>query len=130
MSEFDERRKEARKLVMAFTPVYDADKGKILGYLRDLTLQGALIIGEKTLEVGTQTTLKFDLPGDLPKVSAKHLIISARVVRCVEDESPNSYQLGFEFIDVNLEHTDVIEAILERYHFRHRRYDWQDPGAI
>ena len=130
MNEFDERRKEPRKLVMAFTPVYDADKGKILGYLRDLTLQGALVIGEKTMETSTQTILKFDLPKDLPKVSAKHLVISARVVRCVEDESPNSYQLGFQFMDVNLEHTDIIEAILERYHFRHRRYDWQDPGAI
>jgi len=130
MSEFDERRKEARKLVIAFTPVYDADKGKILGYLRDLTLQGALVIGEKTLEVDTHTTLKFDLPENLPKVKTQQLIISARVVRCEEDESPNSYRLGFEFIDTTLDQTEIIESILERYHFRHRRYEWQDPGAI
>ena len=130
MSKFDERRKEARKMVMKFTPVYDLDRGKLLGYLHDLTLQGALVLGEKMLEVDTHTTLKFDLPGDLPKVMAKHLIISARVARCVEDESPNSYKLGFEFMDVTLDQTDIIEAVLERYHFRHRRYDWQDPGAI
>jgi len=130
MSEFDERRKEARKLVMKFTPVYDLNQGKLLGYLRDLTLQGALVIGEKTLEVDTLTTLKFDLPGNLPKVRAKHLIISARVARCEEDESQNSYKLGFEFEDANLDQTEIIEAVLERYHFRHRRYDWQDPGAI
>jgi len=130
MSEFDERRKEARKLVMKFTPVYDLNQGKLLGYLRDLTLQGALVMGEKTLEIDTLTTLKFDLPGDLPKVRAKHLIISARVARCEEDESQNSYKLGFEFEDANLDQTEIIEAVLERYHFRHRRYDWQDPGAI
>ena len=130
MSEFDERRKEARKMVMKFTPVYDLDQGKLLGYLHDLTLQGALVIGEKTLEVDTHTTLKFDLPGDLPKITADHLIISARVARCIQDETQNSYKLGFEFMDVTLEHTDIIEAVLERYHFRHRRYDWQDPGAI
>ena len=97
MSEFDERRKEARKMVMKFTPVYDTDSGKLLGYLRDLTLQGALVIGEKTLDVDSLVTLKINLPGDLPKVKAKHLIITARVARCVEDESPNSYKLGFEF---------------------------------
>ena len=130
MSEFDERRKEARKAVMKFTPVYDVDRGILLGYLRDLTLQGALVIGEKTLEVNTPVTLKFKLPEDLPKIKTKHLIISARVARCVEDESPRSFKLGFEFMDVNFEHTDIIEAILERYHFRHRRYQWQDPGAI
>ena len=130
MSEFDERRKETRKMVMKFTPVYDLDRGKLLGYLRDLTLQGALVMGEKTLEVDRLTTLKIDLPGDPPNVEANHLIISARVARCVEDESPNSYQLGFEFKDVTLDQTNIIEAILERYHFRHRRYEWQDPGAI
>ena len=130
MSEFDERRKEARKMVMKFTPVYDLDQGKLLGYLRDLTLQGALVIGEKTMEVNTQVTLNFDLPDDLPNIAAKHLTISARVARCIKDESPNSYKLGFEFKDINSEQTQIIETVLERYHFRHRRYDWQDPGAI
>ena len=126
MSEFDERRKEARKMVMKFTPVYDLENGKLLGYLRDLTLKGALVIGEKTLEVNASITLKFELPN----VTPRPLIISARVARCVKDESPNSYKLGFEFKDVQPEQAVIIEAILERYHFRHRRYDWQDPGAI
>jgi len=130
MSKFDERRKEARKTVMKFTPVYNADNGKLIGYLRDLTLQGTLVIGEKTLEVNTQITLKFNLPEDFSDNLAKHLTISARVARCIEDESPNSYQLGFEFQEINSEQTRIIEALLELYHFRHRRYDWQDPGAI
>ena len=120
MSEFDDRRKEQRKIVMAFTPVYDKKKNVLLGYLRDLTLQGALVIGGKILEVDTNTTLSFELPVDLPKIKAKHLSISARVVRCIEDESPNSYKIGFEFTDVNPEHTKIIEALLERYHFRHK----------
>ena len=130
MSEFDERRKEPRKKVMKFTPVHDADKGKLIGYLQDLTLQGALVIGEKTLEVNTQITLKFNIPENLLDITANHLTISARVARCIKGESPNSYKLGFEFKDINSEQTQIIEALLERYHFRHRRYDWQDPGAI
>ena len=130
MSEFDERRKEARKTVMKFTPVYEADKGKLLGYLRNLTLQGALVIGEKTLESNTYVTLKFELPEELSGMAVKHLIISARVARCEKDESPNSYKLGFEFKDITPEQTHIIEELLERYHFRHRRYEWQDPGAI
>jgi PilZ domain len=130
MNEFDERRNDVRKKVMKFTPVYDLDKGSLLGYLRDLTLKGALVIGEKTMAVDTQTRLAIELPGDIPGITNKRLTISARVARCVDDEGPNSYQLGFEFIDITPEQIQVIEALLERYHFRHRRYKLQDPGAI
>ena len=59
MTDYSNRRKESRKTVMAFTPVYELKQGKLLGYLRDITLQGALVIGEKTLEVNTQTVLDF-----------------------------------------------------------------------
>lgn len=130
MSKFDDRRKEDRKLVMKFTPVYEADNGKLLGYLRDLTLQGALVIGEKKLEVDTLLTLRFNLPDDLLNIAAFNLTVAARVARCIEDETPNSYQIGFEFKDIGLEQTEIIEALLERYHFRHRKFDWQDPGEI
>lgn len=125
MNEFDERRKEPRKTVMKFTPVHDADKGKILGYLSDLTIQGAMVIGGKPLEVNAQIILKFDLPEEMSNIMANHLTIPARVVRCIQDEDPNSYKLGFEFKDINPEQIRIIKALLERYHFRHKRYDWQ-----
>lgn len=130
MNEFDERRNEARKKVVAFTPVYDLNTRKLLGYLRDLTLKGALVIGEKTVAVNTQTKLAIELPGDLPGILNNRLTISARVARCVDDDFPNSYKLGFEFMDITAEQIQVIEALLERYHFRHKRYTLQDPGAI
>ena len=121
MSKFDERRKESRKKVMAFTPVYDLKKGVLLGFLQNLTLQGALVIGEKTLEIDTHTILGLDLPGDLPDIPTNRLTISARVARCIEDEEAvNSYNLGFEFTDIQPEQTRVIEALLERYHFRYK----------
>jgi hypothetical protein len=33
-------------------------------------------------------------------------------------------------MDITAEQIQVIEALLERYHFRHKRYTLQDPGAI
>jgi len=117
-----ERRKESRKKVMAFTPVYDLDKKRLLGYLGDLTLQGAMVIGAKTMEVDKQLTLKIEFQDDLPGIATRHLTIPARVARCDRDESPNSYKIGFEFTDIQLEHYDIIEALLERYHFRHKMF--------
>ena len=115
-----ERRKEDRKKMMAFTPVYDLDRGSLLGYLGNLTLQGAMVIGEKILEVDKQVTLAIEFPGDLPEITASRMVIPARVVRCDRGEYPRSYKIGFEFIDIKPEHTKIIIALLERYHFRHK----------
>lgn len=120
MVEQRERRKEPRKKLMAFTQVYDQPKGSLLGYIRDLTLQGVLVIGEKKLDANTQTTLAFELPGGLPAITATQLSISARVARCDEDESSQTYKIGFEFINVRPEQTEVLQALLERYHFRRK----------
>lgn len=122
MDDYSDRRKETRKKVMAFTTVYDANKNMLLGYLRDLTLQGALVVGEKMLEVDKPITLAIELPGDVPDINVKRLTVSARVARCAEDESPRNYKLGFEFKAVTLEQKHIIEALLERYHFRHKMY--------
>ena len=123
MAELSDRRKESRKVVMAFTPVYDLTNKKLLGYLRDLTLQGAQVNGEKKLVVDTQITLSIQLPEELVEITTRRLNIPARVARCVEDkESPNFYELGFEFKDIQPEQMQIIEALLNRYHFRHRMY--------
>lgn len=115
-----ERRKEDRKKMMAFTPVYDLDRGSLLGYLGDLTIQGAMVIGEKTLEINKQITLAIEFPGNLPEIATSRMVISARVARCDHDEVPQSFKIGFEFVGIKPEHTKVIKALLERYHFRHQ----------
>jgi len=118
-----DRRKEARRVVMAFTPVYNLKNGRILGYLRDLTMKGAQVNGEKKMEIDTHILLSIQLPEDLPKVTAKRMNIEARVARCIATpENPNSFETGFEFKELNLEQTQIISAILERYHFRHKMY--------
>ncbi|MBN1454491.1 MAG: PilZ domain-containing protein [Anaerolineales bacterium] len=120
MNEHSERRKEARKKLMAFTPVHDQDKGILLGYIRDLTLYGILVISEKILDINKQITLAIELPGGLPEITATRMTIPARVVRCMEDESSQTYKIGFEFTDVKPEHLKIIQALLERYHFRYK----------
>lgn len=120
-NDLGDRRREDRKIVMAFTLVYE--NGKLLGYLRDLTLRGAQVNGEKTMKINTQTTLSIDLPGDLPEITVGRLHIPARVVRCQKEEgSETSYEIGFEFKELQQEQIRIIDSILERYHFRHKLY--------
>ena len=113
-----EHRKETRKKLMAFTPVYDAKRKSLLGYIGDLTLLGAMVVGEKSLEINEEAMLKIEFPDNLSDVIATHVTIPARVAWCRHDESPQYFNIGFEFTEVTLQHTKIFQAILERYQFR------------
>ena len=68
MDNHGDRRNEARELVVEFTLVYDSQQGKLLGYLRDLTMKGAQVSGNKELDVNTPVSLDIEIPRDLPDV--------------------------------------------------------------
>lgn len=112
-----ERRKVQRKNLMAYTQVFDLYGGFLLGYLGDLHLHGAMVIGEKSMTENTKLTLAIELP-DLPNISASRITIPARVAWCQQDISPEFYNVGFEFQEVTLAQNTVIEAIMQNYEFR------------
>ena len=115
-----DQRKEARKKLIKFTPVYKLKPQSLLGYLVDLTPGGAKVEGEKPMEVNQQVTLMIEFPADLPEVPLAPFTIAARVARCApSDEGPTFFNLGFAFTDITPEQTMVIEAIIERYAFHH-----------
>jgi hypothetical protein len=119
----DNRRKETRRKLMAFTPVYDLHPRTLLGYLGDLTLRGALVIGEKLITINKETELEIDFPSDLPDINVIPVKIPARFARCHQDESPNYFNIGIEFTEVTPEQAELFQQILERYHFRHALSD-------
>ncbi|MCP4139468.1 MAG: PilZ domain-containing protein [Chloroflexi bacterium] len=120
MVDYSNRRKEARKLIVTFTLVYDAKRGKLLGYLRDLTMSGARISGKKKLDIGTDVALSIELPNDLLGVMAKEVSVAAKVASCNKiSENPDNYEIGFEFTNLQGEEAELIAKLLERYHFRH-----------
>jgi len=112
-----ERRKAQRKNLMAYTQVFDLYGGYLLGYLGDLNLRGAMVIGNKLMTENTELTLAIELP-DLPNISMPRIAIPARVVWHQQDISPEFFNVGFEFKEVTPEQKTVIEAIMKNYEFR------------
>ena len=103
---------------MSFTLVHDAKTGKLLGYLRDLTLNGAQVNGSKELDIGTDVILTMKLLSDIPEVVGQELHIGARVTRCIAvTEMPVGYEIGFKFTDLPSEEKELIEKFLQRYQF-------------
>jgi len=112
-----DRRKLPRKDLMSYSQVFDLSKGKLIGYLGDLTLIGAMVIGDEPLNVEDQLTISIQLP-ELPKINATRLTLPVRVVRCHQDISPEYFNLGLEFETVTDEQKEIIEAVLNNYEFR------------
>lgn len=121
-----DQRKEARKKLIAFTPVYDSKKKILLGYVGDLTLAGVMVIGERAVETDVERVLKIEFPSDLADITTTHILIPARTAWCRQDvDTPRYYNIGFEFVEIAPDHTKLFQAILGRYQFRH---NFPDPA--
>ncbi len=114
-----EQRKNERKKLIAFTPVYDCQRNLLLGHLGDLSLQGAMMIGKKPMEVDRQLMLAIGFP-ETPQFPARRATIPARVAWCRQEQNPQYFNIGFEFKEMDLENKAALKAILEKYRFRYK----------
>lgn len=112
-----ERRKQERKNLVAYTQVYDLYGGVLIGYLGDLSLQGAMVITEKPMAPDLEITLGFEIP-ELPDIKDVRMNMAARVAWCEQDLSPQFFNVGFEFKEVTSQQKKYIEAIIKHYQFR------------
>jgi Tfp pilus assembly protein PilZ len=110
-------RMEDRKKLMTFTPVYELPKNNLLGYLGNLTLQGAMLVGHKAAEIDKKMTLAIDFH-ETPETPATRMTVPVRVAWCRPEKNSPDYNTGVEFLDLSDQNKKVIEAILERYQFR------------
>src|SRR5690349_11392140 len=99
-----DQRKDSRKKLMAFTPVYDSISHSLLGYVGNINLLGLMVISEHSVEVGREVMLDIKFPTD------QTLITEARVAWCKQDDSPASWTIGFEFTKITAEQKAAIEA--------------------
>ena len=112
-----ERRKQPRKDLMSYSQVFELYHGKLIGYLGDINLLGAMVIGDEPLEVNTQMTISIQLP-ELPQVTATRMALPVRVAHCQRDLSPEYFNIGLEFRLVTDNQRQIIESIVDNYEFR------------
>ena len=117
-----ERRQEIRRRLTAFTPVYDLHPRLLLGYLGDLTLRGAMVVGTNLTTINKETTLEINFPMD-PEIPVRKVTIPARIAWCRREDDSQYFNIGVEFTEVSPEHAALFTQILERFHFRHALSD-------
>jgi hypothetical protein len=121
-AEMQERRKQPRTDLMSFSQVVDLYTGKLLGYLGDLNLLGAMVIGDEPLEVHSKLTISIQLP-ELNGLNATRMVLPVRIAYCQKDVSPDYFNIGLEFELVTDRQRTIIDAIMTNYEFRR-----QSPG--
>jgi hypothetical protein len=112
-----ERRKQPRKNLMSYSQVFDLYEGRLIGYLGDLNLLGAMVIGDQPMKIGSELSISIQLP-ELTKFNAPRLALPIRIAWCHKDISPEFLNIGLEFQIVTDEQRNIIEAIMENYEFR------------
>ena len=112
-----ERRKISRKYLAIYSRVFDRTSGRVLGYLSDLTNEGAMIISDSAMAEHQDINLRFDLP-DPTLFSTDHLSMEAHIVWCRPDIDPAFYNIGFEFKEITPEQAKIIEEMITAYEFR------------
>src|SRR5512136_849760 len=102
-----EQRKEERKRLIAFTPVFDQKKGRVMGYLADLTLKGAMVVGEELVEVGQELTLGIEFP-ETSVTPPTRVVLNARIAWCRKEEQGQYYNSGVRFLRLTSQDKGVI----------------------
>jgi hypothetical protein len=86
-------------------------------------MRGALVIGKAMTTINKETILEIIFPSAMADITVIPVTIPARIAWCRPAEDPKSYSIGVEFTEVTPLHKDLIQKILERYHFRYNLSD-------
>ncbi|HXD10387.1 MAG TPA: PilZ domain-containing protein [Anaerolineales bacterium] len=118
-----ERRKQPRKDLMSYSQVYDLHDGKLIGYLGDINLFGAMVISDHEVERNLTLMISIELP-ELPKINEATMNLSARIAWCHEDISPDYFNVGLEFIGASEKQKHIIQAVMDNYEFRRQALNY------
>ncbi len=86
-----ERRKQPRKDLMSYSQVYDLQDGKLIGYLGDLNLFGAMVISDHPVDEGIKLMISIELP-ELPKVNELSMNLSARIAWTITSVTASGWE--------------------------------------
>ena len=102
---------------MSYSQVFELYEGRLIGYLGDLNILGAMVIGDQPMEIDRKLTISIQLP-ELPNATATRMTLPARVAWCQQDLSPEYFNIGLEFELVTDDQKKIIESVMDNYEFR------------
>lgn len=112
----EEKRRIKRRHLVFYLRVFDNISNELLGYLVDITPEGAMLISEQPLETDKEYELRMDLPTEIGRKS--HLVFKARSLWNKPDINPSFYDTGFQIIDLADEDVGLINSLISFFGFQ------------
>ncbi len=108
---------------MSYSQVYDLSDGRLIGYLGDINLLGAMVISDQPLNEDRTLSISIELP-ELPGIQDTSMLMAVRVAWCHQDISPDYFNVGLEFSAITDKQKSIIQAVMDNYEFRRQNPDY------
>jgi hypothetical protein len=111
-----DKRKLERNHTNAYFAVTNADNGKPIGSIGNMTIDGIMIISRISFADGQVIKLQIDWPESIK--GCRQLIIDGECRWCQHSEEHNLYFLGFQFQKVSTTIREIIYALIDSPYFK------------
>jgi hypothetical protein len=94
--------------------VFDAEEGRMLGHMIEMTPEGMMLIAEEPIPVDKIFSLRMDLPKNLG--IERRLAFRAESKWCRKDSTGDFYSMGFRILDMAPEAVTVVRALIKDFY--------------
>jgi hypothetical protein len=108
-----ERRKRPRKNTPHYLFVTEAEEGKVLGRLVDITSDGLMLVSAEAIPTKNYFRLQITLPRMVEDRS--ELVVEAESIWCKPDKNPEFFRIGFRFLNLSGQDGSLIESVMHTF---------------
>lgn len=108
-----EARRAQREVINRYLKVYDADSERFLGYLVDITPEGAMLQSKEEIEPDASFRLRLELPEEMD--GSREIVVQAESVWDKKEGNALFHHTGFEFQDISADDEERVRRLMESY---------------
>ena len=107
------RRKHERVNLIYYLAVFDRNTDELIGYLADISVEGAMLLCEKPLEIDNVYQFKIEIFSS--SSTNKQIEFDAKCLWKKTNEYIDFYNFGFKFEKIDSKNIDEIQSLIDTY---------------
>lgn len=108
-------RRRRRFELLEHLRVFDADSKTLLGYIKDLNMEGMMLLGDEHVPPDREFRLWLELPPEEPGERGKAVELSAHSLWSSVDVNPKYYATGFRLAHPSKRTVERIKTIIKEF---------------
>ena len=109
----EDRRKQERVSLIYYLAVFDRNTDDLMGYLADISLEGAMLLCEKSLEIDSDYQFKIEVFS--ASSINKQIEFDAKCVWRKKNEYIDFFNFCLKFIKIESKNIDEIQSLIDTY---------------